>query len=282
MARRPRTQELYSRIVDAYRESPGNHYRAAVRAQVDRATAKNAYLNGWNGLEWAPPIKQLLEQEAVAVRAARQQASEEAEKLVAVRVAELEAQAVRVMEEANAKLEAAGLAKEEAEAYLAKRMADADAKAKAHYNTLLERARIDAVETQVDEAQMSKLGRKAAAGAIFVAASFFQNAKTLSEKFVKAFADAEFTPKQAMSAGLMLARLTKEANEAVRLALENERVRTGAPTSVVGLSVQGNADDTSTEEMRITAEATLDALRELREQVEAKAAANGSGSDPVH
>jgi len=282
MGNRPRTQEFYNQLVEAYRGAPGNHYRAGNIAGCDRQTAKRAWEIGWP-FPWAPPIKDALSQEHVILRAARQQASEEAEKVVAVRIAELEAEAVKVVEEANARLEAADMKKAEAEEYLRQRVEEAEVKARARYQELLEKAKVDALETQTEEVQLSKMGRKSAQGLMFLSFSFLQNAKLLAERFNRAFTATEMTAQQALSVGMMLARLTKEENEAVRLALENERKRVGDPSEVIGLSMTTQAEDAPLEEVRIQAEAVLEALREVQPQLADKVSdAPASSTGPVH
>lgn len=287
MARRAITLEFYTALVAAYREMPGNHFRAAKQAGCDRATAKRGWERGWP-YEWAPAIKEALKEEAVYLRAARQQAQEEADKLVAVRLAELEADAVRKLEEATAVIESAAQTKAEAEAYMARRMEEAERKAKARYNELLEKAKTDAIETMAEEVTMTKLGRKAAQGAVFIAASFFQNAKVLSEKLVKAFGEADMTPQQALAAASMLTRLTREANEAVRTSLENERLRLGEPTEVVGIVQAG--DDKTVQEMEIELAAVAEAIERMKvrgEEGQSTSATEGtpngsSGTGNVH
>lgn len=277
MGNRPRTQEFYNQLLEAYRGAPGNHHRAAAIARCDRMTAKRAWELGW-AFPWAPPIKDALSQEQVVVRAARQQAQEEANRVVAVRVAELEAEAVKVIEEANARLEAADMKKREAEEYLRQRVEEAEQKARARYNELLDKAKVDALESQAEEAQLSKMGRKSAQGMMFLSVSFLQNAKLLAERFNKSFSATEFNAKQSLQLGLMLARLTKEANEAARLALENERKRVGDPSEVIGLSVTTQAEDAPLEEIRIQAEAVLEALKEVQPKLSDKVPNADSGA----
>lgn len=77
MARRPYTQSLYDRLVEGFREKPGNASHAARKAGCERQAAKRAWELGWPSRSWAPPIKEYLAQEQEKVRAARAIAMEE-------------------------------------------------------------------------------------------------------------------------------------------------------------------------------------------------------------
>jgi hypothetical protein len=244
---------------------PGNHFRAAKEAGCDRATAKRGWEKGWP-YEWAPPIQNVLKDEHVYLRAARQLAAEEADQLVAVKLAEIESDAVRKLEEANIAFEASMVAKADADTYVARRMEEAESKAKARYNELLDKAKVDALETMGDEANMTKMGRKAAMGSVFIAASFFQNAKLIAEKFQKAFEQAEWTPAQALKAGQMLTALTKQANEAVRESLENERRRVGKPTEIFGIASVDATEEQVVQEMEIELDAVHEALARMKDR----------------
>ena len=72
MAGRVQSKDLYGRIVEAYREAPGNHSRAARVAGVDRRTSRDAWNKGWPRYPWAKPIKEALaeEHDSVLARAA--------------------------------------------------------------------------------------------------------------------------------------------------------------------------------------------------------------------
>jgi len=268
--------EFYNALLAAYRESPNNHFRAAQKVGCDRQTAKRGWERGWPN-DWSPPIKDALKEEHIYLRAARQTAAEESDKLVAVKLAEIEAGAVLKLQEAQIKLEMAEQSAADADAYYTKRVAEAERTAKARYNELLDKAKVDALTTIGEEAQMSSMGRKAAVGSTYIAASFFQNATVLAAKFTKAFANADdWTPKQAMMAAMLLTKMTQQANEAVRTALENERLRLGQPTEI--LSVQSvTTDPQSIAEMEIELSAVHDALNRIKN----KSADAPVGDSPV-
>ena len=78
MAGRSLTRSLYDKLVDAYREAPGNASHAGRLSGVDRRTAQRAWERGWPAYPWARPIKTVLADE---------------DRLARVRAAEIEARA---------------------------------------------------------------------------------------------------------------------------------------------------------------------------------------------
>lgn len=72
MAKARRTQELWGRLVEGFRQAPGNASAAGRFAGVDRKTARNAWENGWKERPWARPIKDILadERQTAMARAA--------------------------------------------------------------------------------------------------------------------------------------------------------------------------------------------------------------------
>lgn len=72
MARRDR--ELYDRALAAFRERPGSLKHAAKSAGCGISTAQRLWESGWQGVDWAPPIRDVVEQEQPAARAKRQEA----------------------------------------------------------------------------------------------------------------------------------------------------------------------------------------------------------------
>jgi hypothetical protein len=54
--RTPRTRELYDRLLEAFRERPGNPTYAARQAGVSWKTANTAWERGWDGIVWARPL----------------------------------------------------------------------------------------------------------------------------------------------------------------------------------------------------------------------------------
>lgn len=81
MARRAYTQDLYDRLVKAFREKPGNASNAARWAGCERRCAARAWANGWPNRPWAIPIQRYLIEEKEAIRVERQRAMEESARI---------------------------------------------------------------------------------------------------------------------------------------------------------------------------------------------------------
>lgn len=71
------TRALYESLVDFYRAHGPQYSQAAITTGCSQNIAKTAYERGWRGLVWAEPIIEVLDKEAVVVRAARQKIAEE-------------------------------------------------------------------------------------------------------------------------------------------------------------------------------------------------------------
>lgn len=75
MARTRRTREIYQRLIEAFREKPGNASHAARRAKCERRMAKTAWEKGWSGLSLSdgnddlPPIRELVDKDHIRRRA---------------------------------------------------------------------------------------------------------------------------------------------------------------------------------------------------------------------
>jgi hypothetical protein len=69
-----RDREAYDRCAEAFRERPGNARHAAERAGCSVGMAHKLWHHGWKGVDWAPPIREVVEQEQPAARAKRQEA----------------------------------------------------------------------------------------------------------------------------------------------------------------------------------------------------------------
>ena len=107
MSRQGPTPEEWRLLVEAYREMPGAHAQAAAKAGITHTKARRAYLQGWPRIPFAKtPIQDILAEEQLAVRAARQRqeqraAEQEADRLVQAR---LDAMAARAEEAQGAKV----------------------------------------------------------------------------------------------------------------------------------------------------------------------------------
>ena len=67
--RRAITRDLYEKLVEAFRASPGDHNGVARLVQVSFRTARKSWYTGWKSYEWARPIKDVIENDRVSARA---------------------------------------------------------------------------------------------------------------------------------------------------------------------------------------------------------------------
>lgn len=65
----PLTKETYEKLVDAFRDTPGNFSAAARAVGCDRRMAKRAWTKGWERHPWARPVEVVLREEHDAARA---------------------------------------------------------------------------------------------------------------------------------------------------------------------------------------------------------------------
>lgn len=77
--RRKLTRELYDALLQGYRSAPGNATRASAVAGCDHRLASRTWAEGWRGLPWARPIRDVLAEEAQDARALAARALREAE-----------------------------------------------------------------------------------------------------------------------------------------------------------------------------------------------------------
>ena len=106
MARCRLTLEQYRRLLEAFREEPGNAARAARIAEVDPRTALRAWHRGWIAPPWARCIEQVVDEEHIAVRARARELAREEERKTAladatVRIEKREARADAVDDRAR-------------------------------------------------------------------------------------------------------------------------------------------------------------------------------------
>ena len=108
MARKRITQEFYSALVEALRESNGNFSYTARVVGCDRATAKRAWERGWvPRLPWAKPVEEVIKQEQREARAKLHDASREAAAMAEVARRKAEEQAAQTRSEEAALVKAA-------------------------------------------------------------------------------------------------------------------------------------------------------------------------------
>jgi transcriptional regulator of acetoin/glycerol metabolism len=66
--RTPVTRKFYDKLLEAYRQTPGNASAAARRLGIDRRMASRGWSTGWVNHPWARPIRDVLAEEAQAAR----------------------------------------------------------------------------------------------------------------------------------------------------------------------------------------------------------------------
>ncbi len=289
--KRPRTKELYNRILTSVRQAPGNFREAQRLSGVDRATIKRVYEHGWPEVDGCLPIKDVLQMDQLMVRAARAKADPEEQVAVAQQVltqsldearenakdaatmlAEAAKRAQAAEEKANAMLadatkrlaEVEELARskvEDAEKAAAATIGSAEIQAKQKLAELLRMAKVDAAETMADEANAAKFGRKAALGAAAIAALVLKDAQLIAGQLRTALGDlSKLTPVQAIKVAREMVKLVESAEKAVILALQAERLRVGQPTEVIGIQTA----DGGLEEREIKLKAILRAVERAK------------------
>ena len=194
MAKRAYTQHLYDRLVEGFREKPGNASHAARFAGCERRCAARAWEHGWPRRPWAIPIRLYLEQEREMIRAERAKAIEERAKL------------------------------DEAQR---------------------EKARQDAVDTLTQEALASRASRINSIALSNMISKMLPSLIHVSEKISAGIKNGtyNFTPHQALKIMGTASYVVRQANEAVRLALEIERVRVGDPNDGFKIEVEDMGPD---------------------------------------
>jgi hypothetical protein len=232
------------------------------------------------------PIVEILEADAIQVRAARAIATipSELRDLIAPEVlAAAEADVSAKVATAERELEGLRSAKlyaatEEAKAIIqdAERQAETrlglvERAARRKMGELLEAAHLDAVETMADEALISKLARKNVMVALQVSTELNQDLKEL-QKVVKAqLALGNIPLAVAMNSISAIAAVNRHHSRTAQIVLELERLRLGQPTEIVEVT-----GDVSSEE--VEAEARL--LVESRDRIRAKQAAEEAARNP--
>lgn len=272
---RPRTKELYNRVLVAIRAHGYAPSKVALLCGLHRNTVTRLWEKGWPDREGCTPIRGQLEMDQIIARAARanadpdelvpiaqqvmqnsldgarQTATDAASMLSAAakQVQEMQAKAEAALASAHAKLE-------EVEALAKSRMDDAEKsaqvtlhkaeiEAKQRMAKLLADAKVDAAETLADEANAAKFGRKAALSATAIAALVLRDAQGIATQLRTALGDlSKLGPKEAIRVTHQMVRLVESAEKALILALQAERLRVGEPTEVLGIaSMEGSLDE---------------------------------------
>lgn len=111
-----------------------------------------------------------------------------------------------------------------------------------------EKARTAAIKAAQEEAQAVSIARTNSIGAGMIVGSLMRALVPLTKQIETALANpaTQLAPNQIAKMLADMANVTRHSNEAMRTALELERLRLGEPTNIGG--IQGQLDDLTTEE----------------------------------
>lgn len=203
MARRRITKETMERLLQGFREAPGNFLSAAKFAGVTAPTARKYWLNGVSSSReeyWNRPFCEIIEQEQV---------------------------------EARARME---LEQREAAAIALRNEAERQTQVKA-------RAAKDATDERVQEASMVRMARQGAMVLLNTITQVSAGASSLGKKVAESLKeigedpDQKLTLNQSLAVTQTLNRLTtalRQASDAAQKAMEMERLLLGEPGKIVG------------------------------------------------
>lgn len=218
-----------------------------------------------------------LERKTTSVLAEAERRLNEIDSIAQARVQEAEEEAKSKVEgtlvDAREELRKAQQVSHRAEKAAEARMALVETEAKQKLMEILSRAKMDAAETIADEANGAKFGRKAALGAVALAALVVKDAQYIAQQLRAAIGDiSKMTPREAIRMAREMVRLVEAGEKSLILALQAERLRVGQPTEVIGVS----GIDGSFEEREIKLKAVQRALER------AKARSTGGGQLARH
>lgn len=149
-----------------------------------------------------------------------------------------------------------------------------------------ERARRDAIEAQAQEARAAAQARGNAIGLAAIVGKLVLGCVPVADKLrAQLEAGANLSPKESTQLIQRVSYIVREANSAIRMAFEIERMRVGEPTTIVGLKVE----DMAPEEMVVHLEAMTRTLMRakalggdisLAEEMEAQGIPFGDDTHP--
>jgi len=200
MGRRRLTQELYDRLVEGYRESPGNHAHAARIAGCGWKLAKRSWEDGWKEYTYAIPIKDQLQADKEGARLQRS----------------------RILEEERTK-------KSEER----------------------EEARKDAIQARSQEAQAAQRAGVNALAMANIIGKIVLACGPLSTRLAEMLKDPDNDMTARMMAQILKdsTYIVKRGNDAIRTALEIERLRVGNPIDTMDLGIEDMTHEEALEEL---------------------------------
>lgn len=213
MARILISQEQYDLMVEAFREQPGNASHAGRKAGCTHHTAKRAYERGYPDRGWIP-IKEIVQKEADAARAARERA-----------YATQTAEAAEVQNDLH----------------LARLKQELEEK---------EQARQDAIRTRKEEGQVIRAMRGVAGSSLAMLGQINAGGIEYAKRMRQALESgkdpdtgAVLTLKQQAEMHRIFARAAKDAAAVAKAAIECERLIMGQPTEIIGISAASMTEE---------------------------------------
>lgn len=211
MARRRLTQELYDRLLEGFRESPGNYAHAAKFAGCGWKLAKRTWTNGWEDYSFAIPVKDQIQLEMEGARLERS----------------------RILED--------------------ERLKKAEDR---------EGARKEAIKARTQEAQSAQRARINALAMANIVGKIVLACGPLADKLAETLKKEELGPRVAAQILKDATYIVKRGNEAIKHALEIERLRVGNPIDTMDLGI----DDMTQEEALAELEGLAKTLARARQQ----------------
>lgn len=247
--------KFYEALLQAYRENPGNVTAAAKAVGTSRETAKRAWDLGWEKFDWAPPIRDVVEEEMVIARSRIEQQKETEERLMAAEEPAITKSAER------------------REAHIAAQEERA-------------RAKENAIKTRVEQGRMIEGVRKSVMqveAATLHLGGAIQLLSKRAAKEIKRMANSTKKMKpEELARALHIIRqyssTVREGAQSAKIAVEIESLHMGEPTQIIGLQ-STNFDDASEEELRREIKKALQAMGEDEDDVIVTA---GPGTEVRH
>jgi hypothetical protein len=263
------TTTFYKQMLEAFRKTPGNYKAVAEACNTSIPTARLLWNKGWKNHDWARPLKDVVPAERAAfvgrvMRAKDVDPAKAGEAAFAAQdfsvLEEQRAKLEAAMDEAKAMLErasqervAAEAARDEAKTALAaareeaaKTVAEAkqfaldevkrgEDRAKTRMAELFEAARIDAAEVMAEEAQGSKVLRRAALQSLLLAAAATKYTKRLQDLLDTKMQTLDLSPRATVALMREMSRLAAWSARTWEISQKAERLRVGSPTEIVAI-----------------------------------------------
>lgn len=221
MGRVALSKELYDLILQAHVQRPGNHLYAEKQAGITRAFSKKTFEFGWPQ-RWPEhgygrPIREVLDEMGVVVRAAR-----------------FESEAL------------AGRAKklvDSSKAELAVIVSNAEQETRRRLEEFQVHAFLDSAETVMGEATACRQALSGAVEASAISLALLQRARQLCAEMLEGHDYVVMTNDEKASFMRNAVAFLRESNASVRLALEVERIRTGEPIAIPGIEKESMTEE---------------------------------------